>query len=385
MARFSTWLLSRYLWPSGDNDGMSARDVRRHIGQLLISGFDGTQIPPELRSIAREFDLGGVILFSRNVEAPEQVAEMSVDTQQMTQELPLWFSVDQEGGRVQRLREPFTRWPAMNTLGRADDEALVVKFARALAHELSAVGVTLDYTPVLDVLTNPKNPAIGDRAFSDRAEQVARLGRRIIETLQAQHIAACGKHFPGHGEAAVDSHQELPVCDLPPDRLDAVELVPFREAIAANVAFIITAHVLFPAYDEKSPATLSKPIVQGLLREKLGYDGAVLTDDLDMGAIGNTYPIDQAVVEAINAGCDGLLICGVDYDKKVAALEGLIRAVEEGTLPLKRVEEAMTRMRRVKERFLMGRRPPRVDAKRIRNSIGLAEHQAVAEAMRQFV
>lgn len=364
---------------------MSVREVRRHIGQLLISGFDGYQIPPEMRSIAREFDLGGVILFSRNVEAPEQVAEMSVATREMTKELPLWFSVDQEGGRVARLREPFTRWPAMNTLGRADDEQLAERFARALAHELTAVGVTLDYTPVLDVLTNAKNPAIGDRAFSDRAEQVARLGRKIIETLQAHHVAACGKHFPGHGEAGVDSHDEMPVCDVPPDRLDAVELVPFREAIAANVAFLITAHVLFPAFDERYPATLSKPIVQGLLRDKLGYDGAVLTDDLDMGAIGKSYPIDFAVVQAIAAGCDGVLICGGDYDKKVTALEGLIRAVEDETLPLKRVEEALTRMRRVKERFLMGQRPPRVDARRIRNSIGLAEHQAVAEAMRQFV
>lgn len=364
---------------------MSVREIRRHIGQLLISGFNGYQIPPELRSIAKEFDLGGVILFSRNVESPEQVAEVAVATQEMAQELPLWVSVDQEGGRVARLKEPFTRWPAMNTLGRADDEQLAERFARALAHELTAVGMTLDYTPVLDVLTNPKNPAIGDRAFSDRAEQVARLGRRIIETLQAHHVAACGKHFPGHGEAGVDSHHDLPVCDLPPDRLDAVELVPFRAAIEAKVAFIITAHVLFPAFDEEHPATLSKPIVTGLLREKLGYDGAVLTDDLDMGAIANRYPIDHAVVRAIQAGCDGLLICGGDYDKKVVALEALIRAVEDQTLPVKRVEEALTRMRRAKERFLVGRRPPRVDAKRIRNSIGLEAHQAVAEEMRRWV
>ena len=144
-----------------------------------------TRFPPRLRSIAREFDLGGIILFARNVEAPEQVAEMSRQSQTLTQELPLWVSVDQEGGRVARLKSPFTLWPPMQTLGRSGDEQLAARFARALASELKAVGISLDYTPVLDILTNPKNPVIGDRALAERAEDVARLGRTIITTLQS--------------------------------------------------------------------------------------------------------------------------------------------------------------------------------------------------------
>ncbi len=363
---------------------MSTREIRRHIGQLLLTGFDGTQIPPELRSFAREFDLGGAIVFGRNVEAPEQVAELALQTQELAQELPLWLAVDQEGGRVARLRDGFTRWPAMATLGRAQDEKLATRFARALAHELQAVGITLDFTPVLDVLTNPKNPAIGDRALSDKAEDVARLGRVIIETLQSQGIAASGKHFPGHGDAGVDSHDEMPICDLPPDRLEAVELAPFRSAIDARVAFILTAHVMFPALDEERPATLSSRIVTGLLRDELRFDGAVLSDDLDMGAIATRYPIEQAVVEAIAAGVDGLLICGVDYDKKARALEALIRAVEGETLPLKRVEDAMSRMRGAKERFLLARRRQRVDPRTVRNAVGRMEHQAVAEEMARW-
>jgi beta-N-acetylhexosaminidase len=364
---------------------MSIRHIRRHIGQLLIAGFDGIEIPPELRSLAREFDLGGIILFKRNVEAPEQVAELALAAQELAIEQPLWVSVDQEGGRVARLREPFTRWPPMAALGRAEDEKLAARFARALALELKAVGITLDFAPVLDVLTNPKNPAIGDRALSDKTETVAKLGRILIETLQSNGIAASGKHFPGHGEAGVDSHHELPICDLPPDRLRAVELMPFRAAIEARVAFMLTAHVLFPPLDEEHPATLSRPIVTGLLREELKYDGAILTDDLDMGAIATRYPIDDAVVRAINAGCDGLLICGGDYDKKAVALEALIRAVENEVIPVKRIEDAFARLQRAKERFLLTRKPWRPDARTIRASIGLAEYQAIAEEMARFL
>ena len=210
---------------------MSLRDIRRHIGQLAIAGFAGDAIPSDLRSLAREFDLGGIILFARNVVAPDQVADLSREAQTLAQELPLWVSVDQEGGRVARLKAPFTVWPPMMTLGRSGDEALAERFARALAAELKAVGISLDYTPVLDINTNPKNPVIGDRALAERAEDVARLGRRIITTLQGAGIAACGKHFPGHGDTSADSHHELPLIEHAPDRLDAIELVPFRAAI----------------------------------------------------------------------------------------------------------------------------------------------------------
>src|SRR5262245_50208476 len=194
-----------------------------------------------MRSLAREFSLGGVIFFARNIEAPEQVAELSHDVQGLASTLPLWVSVDQEGGRVARLKAPFTEWPPMATLGRSGDAALARRFARALAAELKAVGITLDYAPVLDVHTNPKNPVIGDRALAEKAADVARLGEAIIRGLQAEGIAACGKHFPGHGDTSTDSHLELPLVEHPPERLRDVEFAPFRAAIAANVATIMTA------------------------------------------------------------------------------------------------------------------------------------------------
>ena len=363
---------------------MSLRDLRKHIGQIAIAGFAGHSIPQDLRLLAKEFDLGGIILFARNVEAPDQVAEVSREAQSLASELPLWVSVDQEGGRVARLKAPFTVWPPMATLGRSGDEALAARFARALAAELKAVGISLDYTPVLDVHTNPKNPVIGDRALAERAEDVARLGRTIISTLQEAGIAACGKHFPGHGDTSTDSHHELPLIEHPPDRIEAVELVPFRAAIGAGVASIMTAHILIPAFDEERPATLSPTIVDGLLKRKLGYDGLVLSDDLEMRAISGRYGIPEATVAAIAAGCDAVLMCGATQEQQAAALEAVIRAAEEGTLPLKRLEDALARHRRVKERFLAPVHPRPLAGSALRAALGRDEHQAVAAEMARF-
>jgi beta-N-acetylhexosaminidase len=362
---------------------MSLREVRRHAGQLAIAGFAGQSIPPELRALAREFDLGGVIFFARNVESPEQVAELSREARALAGELPLWVSVDQEGGRVARLKAPFTVWPPMLTLGRSGDEALAGRFARALAAELRAVGISLDYTPVLDVHTNPKNPVIGDRALAETAEDVARLGRVIIQALQDAGIAACGKHFPGHGDTSTDSHFELPLVEHPPDRLDAVELVPFKAAIDAGVASIMTAHILVPALDDQRPGTLSPAVVDGLLKRRLGFEGLVLSDDLEMKAISGRYGVAEATVQAIAAGCDAVLMCGASQAVQAEALEAVIHAVEAGTLPVTRVEDAIARHRRVKARFL-GRRPDPLDARALRATLGRDEHQAVAAEMARF-
>jgi beta-N-acetylhexosaminidase len=364
---------------------MTLRDIRRHIGQFSIAGFSGHTIPAELRALAREFDLGGVILFARNVESPHQVAELAAEAQALAAELPLWVSVDQEGGRVARLRSPFTEWPPMITLGRSADEGLAARFARALASELRAVGITLDYAPVLDIHTNPRNPVIGDRALAGRADEVARLGRVIIETLQAEGIAACGKHFPGHGDTSSDSHHELPLVEHAPDRLEAVEFVPFRAAVAAGVASIMTAHVLVPAIDEDGPATLSRRIVTGLLRETLGFGGLIVSDDLDMRAISDTYALGDATVGAIAAGCDVVLMCGPDNARQAVALEALIHAVEGQQVPVRQIEDAMARQRRAKERFLAGRSWSAPAPAALAALLGRDEHQTIAHEMAKYL
>ena len=356
---------------------MSLREFRRHAGRLAIVGFAGTSVPAELRRLVAEFDLGGVIYFARNIEEPRQVAELSREVASLAGDWPLWISVDQEGGRVARLKRPFTEWPPMLTLGRSGDEALVARFARALADELLAVGVNLDYAPVLDIWTNPKNAVIGDRALADRADEVARLARVIVRTLQAQGVAACGKHFPGHGDTLADSHEELPLVEHPPDRLKAVELEPFRAAIAEGVATIMTAHVLVPSVDAARPASLSPTLVTRWLKETLAFPGVVICDDLGMKAVA-TRPLGEIAVDAIAAGNDMLLLCNSTTDEQMVAIEAIIRAAESGVLPLKRLEDAEARQRRLKERFFDRARPR---ANTPLDVIGSTAHQAVAEEM----
>jgi beta-N-acetylhexosaminidase len=364
---------------------MSPRALRHLIGQLLIVGFKGHEVPPDLRALAKEFGLGGVILFARNVADPDQVAELCFQASQLASDPPPWVSVDQEGGRVARLKSPFTEWPPMVTLGRSGEVTLAERFARALAEELKAVGINLDYTPVLDILTNPKNPVIGDRALAGKAEEVAKLGAAMIRTLQAEGMAACGKHFPGHGDTSSDSHFELPLVEHPIDRLREVEFVPFRAAVEAGVATIMTAHVFVPALDDTRPASLSDRIVRGLLREELRYDGLIISDDLEMKAVANQYAAPSAAVMAIAAGCDAALICSGDLETVSASLEALIHAVEEDQLRASRIEEALARQRRVKERFLastVAARPR--SGKSLRAVLGTDAHRAIADEMARF-
>ena len=365
--------------------------LRREIGQLLIGSLPAATITAEMRSLAREFQLGGVTLFGRNIEAPEQVAELGHDLQSLSSGLPLWVAVDQEGGRVARLQAPFTEWPPMATLGRSGDEKLAHRFAAALAAELKAVGISLDYAPVLDIHTNPSNPIIGDRALGEDADTVARLGAAIIRGLQENGIAACGKHFPGHGDTSVDSHLALPLVEHPPDRIRRVECVPFREAIRNDVAFIMTAHILVPSLDEEKPATLSPVIVRGMLREELDFDGVILSDDLEMKAIADTYTVPDAAVQAIAAGCDGVLVCRANATDRVqdaavqaAVLETLVHAIEDGRIQFKRAEDALARNRKAKERFLAapvvpGRRPA------LRQVLGNDEHRRIADEMARYL
>ncbi len=367
---------------------MSPQPLRRRIGQLLIGSFNGSDVPVEMRSLAREFDLGGITIFGKlgNIETPEQVAGLAFDIRNLGLELPAWVGIDQEGGRVARLRSPFTEWPPMAVLGRSGDPALARKFAGALAAELKAVGISLDYAPVLDVHTNPKNAVIGDRALSEKPEIVAKLGQVIIEELQKAGVAACGKHFPGHGDTGTDSHLELPIVEHAPDRLRAIEFVPFKAAIEAGVAFIMTAHVLVTSIDDERPATLSSKIVRALLREELGFNGVIVSDDLEMKAIVDSYEPGEAAVAAIAAGCDALLMCGsgkpANIELQAQALEALIHAVEDDRLPIKRVEDALERNRRAKERFLRAWRPP--TAAQLRTTIGSEQHRAISEQMAEF-
>ena len=294
-------------------------------GQLLFAGFDGTQAPADLLGLVRDGRLGGVILFARNVEGPEQVRRLVAELHAAAPDAtPLLVSIDQEGGRVQRLRAPWTEWPPMRAVGERNRTSDTRSLGKALGQELAHLGIGLDFAPVVDVDTNPENPVIGDRSFGATPEAVGRHAAALITGLQSAGVAACAKHFPGHGDTRVDSHVELPRVDHPIKRLREVELPPFCAAIEADVASIMTGHILTAALDSERPATLSRQVLD-LLRADLGYDGVLFSDDLEMAAVADHYTPGDAARLALEAGCDAVLACQrTDVrDAALAALEAL--------------------------------------------------------------
>jgi len=324
-------------------------------------GWEGYEPSSHLKRLIRDFGVGHVILFARNVDGPEQVAELIRELQSLARgaghELPLLVAVDQEGGRVARLREPWTVWPPLRAVGRTGSEDIARRLGEALAAELAACGFRLDFAPVMDVDTNPKNPVIGDRSLGDDPDLVGRLGAALIRGLQDGGVAACAKHFPGHGDTEVDSHLDLPAVDHERPRLEEVELRPFRKAIEAGVATIMTAHVLVRELDDRLPATLSPRVLTALLRKEMGYGGVVVGDDLEMKAVAERWPPAISAVLAAKAGCDILPVCK-GPEAQVAALEAVIHALEAEEIPWPEMDDVGDRIRRLKERFLLPHHDP---------------------------
>lgn len=324
-------------------------DLEPMAAKLFCVGFQGTTVPKELLELQAR-GISGAILFKRNLEGPAQAASLNAALKRAAGR-PFLTSVDQEGGRVMRLREPFTPVPPMRILGQAGDPALARKLGAVLGMELRALGFDLDFAPVLDVDTNPANPVIGDRSFAREPGAVAALAVALLEGMQEVGVAACGKHFPGHGDTAQDSHLELPRLAHPMERLEEVELVPFAAAIQAGVASIMTAHVIFEALDPHYPATMSRPALDGILRDRLGYQGVVISDDLEMSAIADHFGLEDAVIRGVNAGVDLFLVCH-SHEKQHQAIDALIRGVERGQVKRERLLEAGARIDRMMERFV---------------------------------
>jgi len=261
----------------------------------------------------------------------------------------------------------------MRVVGQLADEALAVEVGALLGRELSAVGVDVNFAPVVDVDTNPDNPVIGDRSLGSSAELVARLGGALVRGLQGAGVAACAKHFPGHGDTQHDSHLMLPRLSHGWDRLQSVELVPFRKAVREGVAAIMTAHVVFEPVDAEYPATLSTRVLEPLLRRELGFDGVVFSDDMEMKAIADGFETADAAVRAVEAGIDQLLVCHT-ADTAHEMISAVTRAVDQGELPLARVERAVQRVRTFIDTWA---RAPRGDL----SVLGCREHRALVERL----
>ena len=312
-----------------------AFDIPNDLASLVCLGFDGEEPTPFIEQ-AFAAGVSTVILFARNVGDPTRTRETCRRLREVAGR-PIVISIDQEGGASRRLIDGFTPVPSMRELAGLGSEA-VAEAARITARELESVGIDFNFAPVVDVDSNPDNPVIGTRSFSSDPDLVAELGAIWIRSMQDASVAACAKHFPGHGDTSEDSHHELPRLPHDLERLRRVELRPFVSAVDAGVASIMSAHVLFEAIDPDRPATLSPTVLQDVLRGELGFDGLIVSDDLEMEAIAGRMPIEAAAVEAINAGID-LLLCCHREDRQAAVLN----ALSEGVDPLM-AERAVDRM-----------------------------------------
>jgi beta-N-acetylhexosaminidase len=287
-------------------------------------------------------ELGGIILFRRNLDNVHQSSALIARfAGQSPSDLPLLVAVDQEGGRVARLGAPVLKLPPMRRLAGLDDPDLTRRAATLLGRQLAAIGFTMDLAPVLDVDTNPANPVIGDRSFGADPESVSQQALAFAEGLRLGGVLNCGKHFPGHGDTQLDSHLALPRLSHPRERLERIELAPFRAA-QGQLDAIMTAHVVFDAVTGDQPATLAPAAVRDLLRAELGFQGLVLTDDLEMKAIADHYGIEHAACAAIEAGCDQLLVCSrVDWLSR--AHTALCKRAEQDSSFRQRLREAAER------------------------------------------
>ncbi|MCA3011427.1 MAG: beta-N-acetylhexosaminidase [Myxococcaceae bacterium] len=347
-------------------------DVRRLAAGLFVVGFPGVTPDDDVKRLIDD-GVAGVILFKRNVGMPADTAAL-VRALKVHAGRPLLAAVDQEGGRVARLRgAPFTSLPPMRELGRTRDAALLSRVGRLLAFETRAVGFDWDFAPVLDVDTNPKNPVIADRALHHDAAEVARLGVALAQGLEEGGVASCAKHFPGHGDTSQDSHLDLPTLPHGLERLRRVELVPFAAYAKAQLASVMTAHVVFDALAPGVPATMSAAAMQGLLRGELGFEGVIVSDDLEMKAIADRAPIGDAAVQSLRAGVDCFLVCHRPEVQR-AAIDAVARAVESGQVPAARLHEAHGRVAALQRRFAQG------PSDRVA-TLGSAEHQALAAGL----
>ncbi|QKJ65776.1 beta-N-acetylhexosaminidase [Deefgea piscis] len=335
------------------SSAVSPIPLQEQIGQLLMVGFDGLVVNQEIESLIRQQRIGGVILFRRNIESPAQVAALCRRLQEINAEvsaIPLLIGIDQEGGMVMRIENGVTPLPSAMAYPIGGSAADCAALHQIGADELRQMGININFAPDLDINNNRQNPVIGVRSFGENVATVNEYGLAAMRGIQAAGVAATAKHFPGHGDTAADSHYGLPLVAQDQARLFEVELAPFRAAIAAGVDAIMTAHVVFPAFepDPNTPATLSHAVLTGLLRDEMGFDGVVFTDCLEMGAIAAGVGTVAGAVQAIHAGADIVLVSHTVAWQR-ATVQALQADVQNGSLSVKRLEQSLARIARLKQ------------------------------------
>ncbi|WP_077604306.1 beta-N-acetylhexosaminidase [Oceanobacillus sojae] len=365
---------------------MSKKELERKIGQLLVAGFDGTTVSPKIKKLIHDYHVGSIILFSRNIGEPEEVLQLTSDLQKEAKkagyEKPLLICLDQENGVVSRIHKGLTSFPGSMALGATDNPQYAYKIGLATGKELKALGINWNLAPVLDVNNNSDNPVIGVRSFGEDAEKVAAFGEAMMKGLQDAGVMTSLKHFPGHGDTNVDSHLDLPVISHEVERLENIELVPFKACIEAGADSVMAAHVYFPAIEpeENTPATLSKRVYVDLLREKLGFTGAITTDCMEMKAISNSIGTEKGAVKALQAGTDFVMISHT-HAVQEGAIQEIASAVENGELSLSRIEESIQRIQLLKEKYTSWGDPRFPEAKGALQVVGSQKHHQLAQTV----
>lgn len=333
-------------------DKLKDMNVDEKIGQLIFSGVNGTEITDDTEEMISNYHIGGIILFGDNIESASQTTQFLNDIKaaNISNPYPLLLGVDEEGGEVTRMPDDVTSLPTNKAIGKLEDSDFSYKVGTLLGKQMNELGFNLDFSPVMDVNSNPDNPVIGNRSFGDNSEIVSKLGIQTMKGIQSQHIISVMKHFPGHGDTGVDSHLELPTVDKSYEELTELELIPFQNALENGADVTMIAHILMSEIDSDYPASMSKTVITDILRKKLNFDGVVITDDLTMQAITNHYDIGEAALQSVQAGSD-LMLVAHEYDNVANVFNTLKEAVESGELSEKRIDESVKRIQALKEKY----------------------------------
>lgn len=320
------------------------------IGQMVLSGFNGTDFNGELDTLINDLKVGGVILFSRNIEDSKQLKKLNLDIEEANKNIPVFISIDEEGGRVNRLAKNIKRFESAKSIGDKGDIKYAYENGKKIGKTLKAYKINMNFAPVLDIYSNSKNTVIGDRAFGNNEKIVETMGIATMQGLKDEDVIPVIKHFPGHGDTEVDSHIGLPVVEKSIDQLYDFELVPFKKAIESGADAVMVSHILMKQIDDKNPATLSYNLITEILRNDMKFSNVIITDDMCMKAITNRLSVEEASIKSIKAGSDIILI-GSDIGKTKSVIEKIKLAVERNEISEKRIDESVYRILKLKQKL----------------------------------
>ena len=364
---------------------MNIKDMtlEQKIGQMIMAGFPSGRLDDHIKEIIQKYHIGNIILFARNVNGKVDLANLNRSIQEYEIEntsIPAFISIDQEGGMVTRIYEGATFMPGNMAVAAGGSLEAAYKEGRIAGEELRALGINVNIAPVLDVNNNPENPVIGVRSYGDDPEKVAGFGSNYIRGLEKGQVVATAKHFPGHGDTSIDSHLSLPVVNYSMERLQKIELYPFKEAISAGVDAIMTAHILFTAIENrKIPATLSYKVLTNLLRESMGFKGIIMTDCMEMKAISTYFGTSKAAVMAVKAGADIICISHT-LSLQIESCNAIKEAVLNGEIAEKRIDESVDRIINMKRKYNLFENPY-PDMQKVDKMVGCADHREFAKSI----